>query len=396
MPPRLLPRPLPILTPSRLLPLDTAAGSESRGMGRSPRPTPPLSPDVLPNGPPPPSPLVPVYLSSPPLGLMATEVQGVALVTRDGGTAAAAGSSSSTAREQSEAAAGGEQPPPPPLPPSGLPEATAGAEDGSSEAGGDASKGRSLSATVSESGLSGESDEGSGSGRGRGGGGDGVRARKKKVFFVPSGVCLLSTRPETGAMRRALAAYWAKNGDEILAAGAAVTEEGGGEEEGAALDVQESAVGRGGGDGKEEAAAEEASSGSQEADEEGGDEQSVGAWAGLTPDELRGTLVPFVTEERRREGQDLADVAAGAAGEGSSGPTSVVQSSEPATAGGWRAAAGWGDGTGSGLDFDPSVVLRCLSPRNLCLVVSALLCERKVVLVSSRLSLLTLAGEMFR
>lgn len=48
------------------------------------------------------------------------------------------------------------------------------------------------------------------------------------------------------------------------------------------------------------------------------------------------------------------------------------------------------------IDFDPAVVLRCLSPRRLCMVITALLCERKVVMVSSRLSLLTMAGEVFR
>lgn len=377
------PNALPILSaPSPPpFPLNTAAGSESRGMGRSPRPTPPLSPDVLPNGPPPPSPLMPVYLSSPPPGLMGTEVQGVALVTRDGG--AAAGSS---LREPSDAAAGAgaaaEQ-----SAPSRLPEVV-GAEDGNLEAGGDVSKGRSLSATVSDSGLSGGSDEGSGSGRGREGGGAGARQRHN--FFVPSGVCLLSTRPETGAMRRALAAYWAANRDEILGG------VGGG---GAAVDAQESAVG---GDGKGEVA-EISWDSSQEDDEE--EEPSVGAWTGLTPDKLRDTLVPFVTEERRQEGPDRQDQnqepAAGAAAtaqdETSSSLASAVRSNRPATAGRWRAAAGCGgDGPAPGLDFDPSTVLRCLSARNLCLVVSALLCERKLVLVSSRLSLLTLAGEVFR
>lgn len=367
-------------------------------MGRSPRPTPPLSPDVLPNGPPPPSPLVPVYLSSPPLSLTATEVQGVALVTRDGGTAAAAaaaGSSSASAREQSSSDAGLREQQQQQQP-SGLPE-IAGAEDGSSEAGGDVSKARSLSAAVSDSGLSGGSEEGSGSGRGREGGG-GAGARQRHDFFVPSGVCLLSTRPETGAMRRALAAYWAEHNGEILAGGAAAKQDDGAGE-GGALDAQESPVGGSGG--KDEAASEVASNNSQEADgEEEEEDQSVGAWTKLTPDKLRDTLVPFVTEERRREAQDQdqTDVAAAASSpdEASSRPPSAVRSNRLEAAGRCRAATGWGGGPGSGLDFDPSVVLRCLSPRNLCLVVSALLCERKVVLVSSRLSLLTLAGETFR
>lgn len=307
---------------------------------------------------------------------------------------------------------------------------------------GDASKGRSMSAA--SSGV-GSSSSGSGSGtrrRGESAEGSGGNGRQRHTFFVASGVCLLSTRPEIGAMRRALAAYWEAHGDEILArgsateGGAAAAHEGG---KGPALAARES--GGGGGDGSDDdgrsgsdgEVAEAPPQGSREAEdqEEQEEKKDVGAWTEMDPSKLRDVLIPFVTQERReeagKEGQrhrndkERQRQSAGASRERTSSADVLTKSfsagslrhpgqSSGATNGqGDRAEEGetaegridmsmvaHEDGSGFGLDFDPSVVFRCLSPRNLCLVMSALLCERKVVLVSSRLSLLTQAGEVFR
>lgn len=310
---------------------------------------------------------------------------------------------------------------------------------------GDASKGRSMSAASSGVGSS-SSSSGSGSGARRQGvsaDGSGGNGRQKHTFFVASGVCLLSTRPEIGAMRRALAAYWAAHGDEILARGSAIeggaaAAHAGGEEP--ALAARESGGGggsndhgRGGSDG-EVAEAPSEGSGKAEDEEEQEEKKDVGAWTEMDPSTLRDVLVPFVTQERcqerreekEREGQahrhdkerrrsagasqdrtSAADVLTKSFSAGSlrhpglsSGAThgqgDRAEEGETAEGGVDMSAVAHEDGSGFGLDFDPSVVLRCLSPRNLCLVMLALLCERKVVLVSSRLSLLTQAGEVFR
>ncbi|CAM9783591.1 unnamed protein product, partial [Scytosiphon promiscuus] len=205
-------------------------GSDSRGMGRATRLTPPLSPDVLPNGPPPPSPLVSsVFMASPTEGLLETEVS--AAVVGAGGSAARDGDSAKSRGEHSASASGGHK--------RSLSGATmaAAAEDGSNSATGEEIlKARSMSAAAPDSRGVDTSASGSGSPEvgeggelggavgegdaGRGAGGRG--SRQKHDFFVSSGVCLLSTRPEIGAMRRALAAYWAANRDEILSGAGAV------------------------------------------------------------------------------------------------------------------------------------------------------------------------------
>ncbi|CAN0526232.1 unnamed protein product, partial [Ectocarpus sp. 12 AP-2014] len=303
---------------------------------------------------------------------------------------------------------------------------------------GDASKGRSMSAASSGVGSS----SGSGPGARRQGesvDGSGGNGRQKHTFFVASGVCLLSTRPEIGAMRRALEAYWAAHGDDILARGSA-TEGGaaaaraGGEVP--ALAARESGGGGGGGSGgstdhgrsaSDGEVTEAPSEGSGEAEDEQEQEEKkdVGAWTKMDPSTLRDVLVPFVTRERReekdREGQahrddkerppqdrtSAADVLTKSFSAGSlrhpgqssgatNGQRDRAEAGETSEGGVDMSTVAHEDGSGFGLDFDPSVVFRCLTPRNLCLVMLALLCERKVVLVSSRLSLLTQTGEVFR
>lgn len=287
-----------------------------------------------------------------------------------------------------------------------------------SDAGG--MKGRSLSSTTSDSGGFG----GSLSDSPRGVHGDdsgGVAAstaagnhrgdheeggRQLHVYYVPSGVCLISTRPEIGAMRRSIAEYWSAHADEITASVVAA--------EGDDLEGFQDVGGAFPG-------------------------TSVGAWTQFTADEIRDALNPFVVrrkpEKRQEQGHhdhdchrhqrqvseaaravttidvfpksysvgdmtatanlatersDLLDGDEGAAtllGE----PNGLGQRHRPASNEAERSG-----GLEAGLDFDPSVVFRCLSPRHLCLVVTALLCERKVVMVSSHLSLLTMAGEVFR
>ncbi|CAB1100395.1 unnamed protein product [Ectocarpus sp. CCAP 1310/34] len=434
-------------------------GSDSRGVGRSPRPTqPPPSPDVLPNGPPPPSPLVPVYLSSPP-----PEAETDDAVLRHGdatatAVAVAAGAvdvaTDGNSRQLSDSAAsegGGRNKHKRSL--SDVPSADAASAaaaavvdanelaSAASSGVGDASKGRSMCAESSGVGSSSSSSSSSGSGSGtrrQGESADGSGGRQKHTFFVASGVCLLSTRPEIGAMRRALAAYWAAHGDDILARGSA-TEGGaaaahaGGERR--ALAARESGGGgsadhgRSGSDGE---VTEAPSEGSGEAEDEQEQEENkdVGAWTEMDPSTLRAVLVPFVTRERReekdRESQahhndkerrrsagaaqertSAADVLtksfsagslrhSGQSGGATNGQGDRAEAGETAECGVDMSAVAHKDGSGFGLDFDPSAVFRCLSPRNLCLVMLALLCERKVVLVSSRLSLLTQAGEVFR
>ncbi|CAN0001843.1 unnamed protein product, partial [Ectocarpus fasciculatus] len=435
-------------------------GSESRGVGRSPRTTqPPPSPDVLPNGPPPPSPLVPVYLSSPP-----QETEDAGLGHGEATAAAATGAVDAAtdggpSRQLSDSAAsegGGRNKHKRSLsdvPPADAASAAAAVADANELASasasgvGDASKGRSMSAASSGVGSSsGSSGSGSGTrGQGESPEGSGGSGRKRHTFFVSSGVCLLSTRPEMGAMRRALEAYWAAHGDEILVRGSAIegaaaAAHAGGEGPALALASRESVGGGGGGgskdhgrSGSDSEVAEAPSEGSREAEDEEEQEEKkdVGAWTEMDPSKLRDVLVPFVTQERREKkekegrGHDQQDKerrqSAGASQERTSAADVLTksfsagslrhpgQSSGATTGQGDRAEVGettearvnmaavaHEDGSGFGLDFDPSVVFRCLSPRNLCLVMSALLCERKVVLVSSRLSLLTQAGEVFR
>lgn len=291
-----------------------------------------------------------------------------------------------------------------------------------SDAGG--MKGRSMSSTTSDSGGFGSSlsdspkgirgDESGGvaasmaAGNHRGGNGEG--GRQLHVYYVPSGVCLLSTRPEIGAMRRSIAAYWSAHADEITASVVAAEGEATeGDDLGGFQDTQAAFPG-----------------------------PSVGAWTRFTADELRDALTPFVMRQEPEKRQEqrhhdhqchrhqrqvseaaaavtsinllpksysvgdmtaTANLAAGSSGlDGDEGaatllgePNVRVQRHRPEPSGAERAG-----GLEAGLDFDPSAVFRCLSPRHLCLVVTALLCERKVVVVSSRLSLLTMAGEVFR
>ncbi|CAN0134284.1 unnamed protein product, partial [Ectocarpus sp. 13 AM-2016] len=312
-------------------------GSDSRGVGRSPRPTqPPPSPDVLPNGPPPPSPLVPVYLSSPPpeaedavLGhgeatAVAAAAAGAVDVGTDGASrqlsdsaASGAGGRNKHKRSLSD------------VPPADAASAAAAAvvdanelTSAASSGVGDASKGRSMSAASSGVGSS-SSSSGSGPGarrQGESADGSGGNGRQKHTFFVASGVCLLSTRPEIGAMRRALAAYWAAHGDGILARGSAI--EGGAAAahaggEGPALAAPQSGGsggstdrGRSGSDGEVTEATTEVS-GEAEDEQEQEEKKDVGAWTEMDPSTLRDVLVPFVTRERReekdREGQAHRD-----------------------------------------------------------------------------------------
>lgn len=117
----------------------------------------------------------------------------------------------------------------------------------------------------------------------------------------------------------------------------------------------------------------------------------------MHPDRLRDVLMPFVTLERRQgRSHQLVEQerrqSPGAGEESTADEAAAMRRQRRPDS----PPPGWAVGPGPGLDFDPSVVLRCLSGRNMCLVVSALLCERKVVFVSSRLSLLTQAGEVFR
>lgn len=292
-----------------------------------------------------------------------------------------------------------------------------------SDAGG--MKGRSMSSTTSDSGGFGGSLSDSPRGvRGDGSGGlaastaagnhrgsNGEGGRQLHVYYVPSGVCLLSTRPEIGAMRRSIAAYWRAHADEITASVvAAEGETTEGDDLGGFQEVEAAFPGT-----------------------------SAGAWTRFTADEVRDALNPFVVrqepekrQEQRHHDRDChrhqrqvseaagavttvdvlpksysvgdmtatANLAAERSGllDGDEGAASVLgetnvlgQRHRPAPSGAERSG-----GLEAGLDFDPSVVFRCLSPRHLCLVVTALLCERKVVMVSSRISLLTMAGEVFR
>lgn len=283
--------------------------------------------------------------------------------------------------------------------------------------------------------------EGNGGGAGAG---DIRRTRRRHVFYVPSGLCLLSSRPETGAMRNALSAYWLSHGEEATqkqAAGHITTSEAIGDHGDAdALGVGGARRGRRecidvcGEDGSDGGAAWEEAAEGRDDDSIGDKGDNAGPWAGLSARELEQLLTPFLTapglggakmspkydadratgnesDTERSPGmaEDRADVdaaarAAASAGEGTREPSPHSPHSEelaqtpplltqPRHT---RAAAGLERRDWSGLDFDPSVVLRCLSPRRLCMVVTALLCERKVVMVSGRLSLLTMAGELFR
>ncbi|CAM9333451.1 unnamed protein product [Ectocarpus sp. 4 AP-2014] len=432
-------------------------GSDSRGVGRSPRPTqPPPSPDVLPNGPPPPSPLVPVYLSSPPPeaeDAVCGHGDATAVTAAVGAVGVATNGASRQLSDSAASEGGGRSMHKRTLsdvPPADAASAAAAAVMGANELAsaassgvGDASKGRSMSAASSGVGSSSSSSDSAPGARrqGESADGSGGNGRQKHTFFVASGVCLLSTRPEIGAMRRALAAYWAAHGEEILAKGSAIeggaaTAHAGGE--GPAFAARESGGGGSGGStdhgcsGSVGEVTETPSEGSGEAEDEKEQEEKkdVGAWTEMDPIKLRDVLVPFVTQERQEE-KDRAGQAhrygkerrrsAGAAQERTSsadvltksfsagslrhpgqsggathGQGDRAQEGETAEGGVDMSAVAHEDGSGFGLDFDPSVVFRCLSPRNLCLVTLALLCERKVVLVSSRLSLLTQAGEVFR
>lgn len=238
-------------------------------------------------------------------------------------------------------------------------------------------------------------------------------APQRHVFYVPSGLCLLSTRSESGAMRRALASFWRAHELESARGSGAVGSEGDGSNAtgsraSGCWSVTAGAGGGlvepgacGGGDQLEDIFAYES------------DEASLAEeipWWGLSGQEVASMLAPHLTgESARGEAGATAEASAVSGGEGGADkaehdePASMAFASvsAPALAAGGRHGRAFAspsrDGPGGwGFDFDASVVLRCLNPRHLCMIVMALLCERKVVMVSSRLSLLSMAGEVFR
>lgn len=311
-----------------------------------------------------------------------------------------------------------------------------------------------------------DNDNNSSPGGGREGGGSHVPQQPMRhVFYVPSGLCLLSTRPESGAMRRALSAYWVAHGDEVLRAGSrsgspargmlsettvAETEvevasetndssEARRAETAGAVPLDLGKCGSGGSSNGSGARLEDAFAGECTAERGGAysslaGEASVGPlpWAEFGAQELRQLLTPFLRRQTvvdppfvtslrvesmamgsERDAGGGVETTLTEAVRSQNGRNSAAETTKgsfspdfapsrqpaprplpqvkPAVRTSAAGCCGW-----EGLDFDPSIVLRCLSPRHLCMVVTALLCERKVVMVSARLSLLTMAGEVFR